>query len=255
MKHPVTHLMTALMGSANGMMLHRAVIRAFRDIDCPNPLEAAAIWEHLVYLQAEQGEWVIFPVEEAPDMVFTPERTFKRLTAWLRGAGLLECKRSIRVYKESSGNFQLYRPCVEKLAELLGCGPFEGDVLARSKTSKVARSSTYLRNKEAAPRNIHFDAIVTALYPQGENLSNAPHVAKVANKLKAAGWTPEDITSVLSAVQRDKFWKSALTLGSFEKHAEDWRRKYGRAVNEEARPRAVSTETTPADDLDWTAEE
>ena len=252
MKHPVTQLMTAMMGSANSMVLHRAVIRAFRDADCPNPMEAAAIFEHLIYLQAEQGEWVVFPVDEAPDVVFTPERTFKRLTAWLRGASLIDCKRTISTYKGQSGNFQHYKPSAAKLAEMLGCGPFESDVLAPSKLREVARSSSISRNKRDVPRNEHFDAIVAALYPQGDKLSNASHVAKVANSLKAAGWAPEDITHVLSAVQRDKFWKTAITLGTFQKNAEDWRRRYGVARKEEVRPPVVTPKTTP-DDLDWTA--
>lgn len=244
MKHPVTQLMTALMGSANGMMLHRAVIRAFRDAQCPNPLEAAAVWEHLVYLQAEQGEWVVFPVDEAPEVVFTPERTFQRLTAWLKGAGLLDTRRGICTYKDRAGNFQQYRPSATKLAEMLGFGAFESADVACSKSREVARSPSITRNKREVARNLHFDAIVASLYPQGDNLSNAAHVGKVANKLKAAGWSPEDITHVLSAVRRDKFWKDALTLGAFEKHAEDWRRRYRVAVKEEERPRVVTLDTT-----------
>lgn len=108
-------------------------------------------------------------------------------------------------------------------------------------------------SKKTRKADPHFDAIVAALYPQGDNLSNAGHVAKVANALKAAEWTPEDITSVLSAIRRDKFWKDALTLGSFEKNAEDWRRRYGRARKEELRPPVVPPAAT--DDLDWTAME
>lgn len=252
MKHPVTQLMTAMMGSANSMTLHRSVIRALRDADCPNPLEAAAVLEHIIYLQADQGEWVVFPLEEVADAVFTPPRTFQRLTAWLKATHLLESKRGIRTYKGQSGNFTLYRADLSALSEMLGCGAFEHANLARSKPSEVARSTSISRNKRDVPRNEHFDAIVAALYPQGDKLSNASHVAKVANSLKAAGWTPEDITHVLSAVQRDKFWKTAITLGTFQKNAEDWRRRYGVARKEEVRPPVVTPETTP-DDLDWTA--
>ncbi|KEF35506.1 hypothetical protein RDMS_01750 [Deinococcus sp. RL] len=253
MKHPVTQLMTALMGSANGMMLHRAVIRALRDADCPNPLEAAAIWEHIVYLQSEQGEWVIFPVEEAPDTVFTPERTFKRLTAWLKGAGLLETRRSIRTYKDHSGNFTLYRPRADTLAEMLGCGPFESDDLAPSKRRKVARSSSISENKREASPNPFFDAVAIGCFGSADQVTNAKRVGAVAAQLKKAGWTPQEILSVLSAVKRkDKWWREkGISPDSFLKYCDLWRSQYG--SKEEARPPVVTDETTPADDLDWTA--
>ena len=84
-------------------------------------------------------------------------------------------------------------------------------------------------------------------------IANSKRVAAVAAELKRAGWTPELITSVLSAVRRrDSWWKGKeITPDSFLKHCENWRSKYG--PKEEARPPVVTDETTPADDLDWTA--
>jgi len=254
MKHPVTQLMTAMMGSANSMTLHRAVIRALRDAGSPNPLESAAILEHLIYLQAEQGEWVVFPVEEAPDTVFTPERTFKRHTAWLRSAGLIDCKRTISAYKGQSGNFQHYRPCLGKLSELMGCGPFESAFLAPSKLREVARSSSISREKKEVPRNHHFDALMEGLYPGRAEVANSKRVGAVAAELKRAGWTPELITTVLSAVlRREKWWKEhGITPDAFLKNCETWRTKYARD-SVAVRPPVTTGETTPADDLDWTA--
>lgn len=267
MKHPITTLMQAVMGSANSIVVHRAVIRAFRDAGCPSALEAAALWEHMVFLQTQQGEWVVFPQSEAEEALFIPERTIQRLTAWLKENGLIETRRRLTIYQGNSGNFQQYRPNLEALATLLGCelpeggtGGFEGADLAGSKPRDLAGSTiTNKREKSGrtdAPRspsksgvgseenkqgngntesgaarlrNPHFDAIVAALYPQGVG-SNGGHIRKVAGALEAAGWTPEQITAVLRwrlSEDRDGFWKKNLSLGSFEKNAEDWKRSSG----------------------------
>ena len=111
--------------------------------------------------------------------------------------------------------------------------------------------------KGAAPKtrraNPFFDALVEGLYPGRSEVANSKRVGAVAAELKRTGWTPELITSVLSAVlRREKWWKEhGITPDAFLKNCETWRTKYARDIGE-ARPRVTPAETTP-DDLDWTA--
>ncbi|WP_293910226.1 helix-turn-helix domain-containing protein [Deinococcus sp.] len=78
----------------------------------------------------------------------------------------------------------------------------------------------------ARPRNLIFDAIVTALYPQGAG-SNASQIGKVTAKLSGAGWAAADVVRVIEWRVRDPWWARRLTLGAFEKHCEDWKRDSG----------------------------
>lgn len=78
----------------------------------------------------------------------------------------------------------------------------------------------------ARPRNLIFDAIVTALYPQGAG-SNASQIGKVTAKLSGAGWAAADVAQVIEWRVRDPWWAKRLTLGAFEKHCEDWKRDSG----------------------------
>lgn len=247
-QHPITRMMTALLGSANSMVLHRAVIRCFQDAGAANPLEAAAIWEHLVFLQGKQGEWVILPLAEVRDVLFIPERTFQRLTAWLEKASFLDKRRKISIYNGETANYTQYRPDLNALSEALGCGAFEHADLARSKPERLARSLSISREKKERVRNAHFDALREGLYPGREMVADEARIGAVSTQLKNAGWTPELILHVLSEVfQKESWWrKNGVTPDAFLKHAEKWRSKYERNLST---PPVVTPGTTPDDGI------
>ena len=110
---------------------------------------------------------------------------------------------------------------------------------------KAARETRNKRRTPAAPRprNPHFDALATALYGRCDQLANASHIARVARVLADAAWTPEDVTYVVGRAAQDAFWKTKISPGAVEKHAEDWRRRYG-----PARPVARQTPPPPTED-------
>lgn len=251
MKHPLSDLL----GGDSTIVIHRSVLHRLDELGAVQPLEIASLLEHLIFLHRQQNaEWVTCPYSDIQAALLIKERSARSYLTFLRKEGLLESRRSLTEHNGQVSPYLQYQVQMPRLAELLGLGvaaKFAGSVLTKFAGSTSISKKDRGAAKSAA-RNEHFDAIVAALYPQGDKLSNASHVAKVANSLKAAGWTPEDITHVLSAVQRDKFWKTAITLGTFQKNAEDWRRRYGVARKEEVRPPVVTPETTP-DDLDWTA--
>ena len=255
MKHPITEWL----GGDSTIVIHRPVLRALKAAGAVSPIEAAMLLEHIVYRhRLDSSEWVVLPYAEIDAELMIPERTARRHLDFLKAQGLIITRRELQSHDGKVCPFLLYQVQQNALAELLGFSidqpaKMAGSVLrevAGTEAAKMAGSSfTYQiehagqkkdasaraagaqrsaknAEKKERPVNPFFDALVLALYPQGAGM-NASHIAKVAALLSGAGWTPDQVTQVLEWRRRDAFWQKKLTLPSFEKYAEDWKRESG----------------------------
>lgn len=247
MRHPLSEWL----GGDSTIVIHRPLMRVLKALGAPRPMEMAALLEHLTFLhRLQQEEWITLPYDEIEKELMVEERTARNYFKFFKEQGIITTRRNLMEYKGQISPFLQYQVHPGKLAELLGLGGaenFSGSVVG-SFSGSSSISQTKKKEGKKSPVSEYFTALALGLYGRTEELTDAKQVAIVANELKKAGWQPETITAVLSAVKRDKFWKAvAITPFTFKKNAEAWRTKYAGSSLEEA-PRVVTSETTQDDD-------
>lgn len=247
MKHPLT----LWLGGDSTIVIHRPLMRVLKELSAPRPMEMAALLEHLTFLhRLQQVEWVTLPYGDIEQELMIEERTARNYFKFFKDHGLVASRRNLMEYKGQISPFLQYQVQPGKLAQVLGMGGaenFSGSVVT-SFSGSSSISQTNKKKEKKIPSNEYFDALAMGIYGRTTELVDAKQVAIVANELKAAGWTPELITSVLSAVTSNKFWKTVtLTPFTVRKNAEGWRKRFADAIKGDT-PRVVTSPTTPDDD-------
>lgn len=82
------YTLSLLLGRSNVITAHRVVMRTLLEMGAPSPLEAAVVLEALIARRDRQGRAAYTP-EQAMDDAALSERSFRRVTAWLRGQNLV----------------------------------------------------------------------------------------------------------------------------------------------------------------------
>lgn len=140
---------------------------------------------------------------------------------------LLEAPCNPRLHPAVTVGYTPLSPTVTAEGTPLEGTPLKGKSVAPSKAkSREEKKQGKGNTGSGAAQNPVFDAIIEQLYPQGA-ASNDGLIAKVSQGLTAGGWTAEDVTRVLVWRAKDSWWAKKLTLPSFQKYAEDWRRESG----------------------------